>query len=140
VTKVIIKPNLRAIKIFVRFITLLGAYFVSWGIFFNEIVLTIIGILFIIYFPAVRCCVRIIIDDDHIEYQGIFKNFNLKWKEIKKIHVMYKYGYPTDRIFGPLVYELQTSNSNKNNSKKINFLYFAGNTFHEIEKRIKNKS
>jgi hypothetical protein len=68
----------------------------------------------------------------------IVKKFSLKWKEIKKLYPMNKYDYPSDRIFGLHVYELKTENSKKSSSPKINFLYFAGDTFKEIEKRINN--
>ncbi|MBN1781502.1 hypothetical protein JW948_10280 [bacterium] len=131
----IIKPNLKRIRYFVGFVTILGCFFILTGLLAGQILIIIAGILAVLYFPAVKWRMRIMIQDDSMTYVGLLQRFTLKWEEIRELVPMHRYGYPANRIYGPLVYELRTEKG----CKKIDFLYFAGPGFREIERRIHNK-
>jgi hypothetical protein len=70
----VFKPDLKAIKIYVGFISLLGLIFICMGLLTKEMFLTILGILTILYFPVVKLRMKIIINDDVLEYCGLLKN------------------------------------------------------------------
>jgi hypothetical protein len=95
--------------------------------------LLVLGLAFFGLLIVVRLRFKVSFDENVLISTGFFTTKSLEWPKIKKVIRMWDYGYPKNRLYGPFVYEFQSSTENM----KINFKLFSVECKSEIFEKWK---
>ncbi len=114
-------------------LTILSLLSLSNGFYGNAPGMVVLGVGFIILLLIIRFRFKVGFDEQKLSSTSFFSTKTLKWNEINKVVRMWDYGYPKNRLYGPYVYEFQTSNDNL----KINFKLFPIECGSEILNKVK---
>ncbi len=103
------------------------------GLISGEKFLLVLGLAFFGLLIVVRLRFKVSFDENVLISTGFFTTKSLEWPKIKKVIRMWDYGYPKNRLYGPFVYEFQSSTENM----KINFKLFSVECKSEIFEKWK---
>lgn len=92
----------------------------------------ILASIFVGILLAIRLRIRIAIDEDRIEYSGLFSRRTIRFSDIIHAGWMYEHGFSRDRFFGSLVYEVLS----RKERIKINFRLFSIDQMSSLIRRL----
>jgi len=109
--------------------------FLSIGLYSKELFFLLPGSIILLYSVILQFKLYVILLEDRLIYQGWFKQTEIFFNDVISFKNSSDLKYPRNKYYGPLTYEICTSNK----CILINFLYFNAEFNRELHKILKNK-